>query len=415
MARRRRIASLRERVRKNASSTGGTSLLALPEGMDFFREKKGKVTIDILPYEVTQKHPDEVEPGEIWYKRPFWVHYKIGVDENAYICPRSVGQKCPICAYREKLINEDYEGNKEVIDALKPKLRVLYAIRVLNNPNYEEDKVYLWQIAYANFQKQLDREITEGEEEWADFPDPDNGYHLRVRFVEETFNGRKFLKADRIDFIERSEPIPDELLDQVPQLDDLLKILPYKKLEKIFWEGEDAPVSMEEGQDEEAEEKPSPKPKAKVEEVVEEEEEKPRPRRPRKEEDEEAEEKPRPRPRRRDEDEEAEEKPRQRRPRRRDDDEDERKPRRKPRADEEEDEEKPRHNRSRSRRRDEDGEEDEEKPRSKSKAKVEEEEDIPVEGRCPYGHEFGADFEAFADCDTCEMWTECQEAYEKNN
>lgn len=406
---RRRMSKFREKVRANAQDTGGTSaLFNLPEDAEFFKEKKGKFLIDIIPYEVTKPgHPDEVEPGDIWYKRPFFVHFGIGTAEKAYICPRSVGQKCPICEYRERLMKEDFDEHKEVIDALKPRVRVLYNVRVLNSSKYDEDKVYLWQIAFANFQKQLNTEIREGEEEWADFPDPEVGYTLKVRFVEESFQGRKFLQADRIDFIERDEPIPDEILEQAYPLDDILKVLPYEKLEEIFWESADTlPEPSDHIEEEEEEERPKRKALGarktkKVEEETEEEEERPK-RKAKKveEEPEEEEEKPRRKAKKAEEEEEEDipvEKPK-------------RKAKKEEPEEEEEVEEKPKR-KARKKREEEEVEEEEEKPKKKTKKKREEEEEEAPEEECPYGHEFGVDFDETDDCDVCELWPECRKAH----
>lgn len=403
---RRRMSKFREKVRANAQDTGGVSaLFNLPEDAEFFKEKKGKFLIDIIPYEVTRPgHPDEVEPGDIWYKRPFFVHFGIGTAEKAYICPRSVGQKCPICEYRERLMKEDFDEHKDVIDALKPRVRVLYNVRVLNSSKYEEDKVYLWQIAFANFQKQLNTEIREGEEEWADFPDPEVGYTLKVRFVEESFQGRKFLQADRIDFIERDEPIPDEILEQAYPLDDILKVLPYEKLEEIFWESADTLPEPSDHIEEEEEEEERPKRKAlgaRKAKQVEEETEEERPRRKAKKvekEPEEEEEKPRHKARKAEEEEDIPvEKPK-------------RKAKKEEAEEEEEVEEKPKR-KAHKKREEEEIEEEEEKPKKKSKRKREEEEEEAPEEECPYGHEFGVDFDETDDCDVCELWPECRKAH----
>ncbi|MCH7561603.1 MAG: hypothetical protein IIC67_09625, partial [Thaumarchaeota archaeon] len=85
----------REDVRKNArdSNTSGGNWFTLPEGVrQYAIEKKSKVEMNILPYEVTSKnHPDGIEPGILWYRYQFRVHHQIVPDDLSVVCTTSVG------------------------------------------------------------------------------------------------------------------------------------------------------------------------------------------------------------------------------------------------------------------------------------------------------------------------------------
>jgi hypothetical protein len=224
---------------ERASSSFG--YLDLPKDMKVFSpEPEGRVKLDFLPYEVTDpKHPDRdpesdiAVPGTLWYKRPFRTHRNIGVEQDTVVCLTSIGKKCPICEYRTKLANEKAE--KEVIDALKPSLRNLYIVVPLNSKKFEVE-IHVFDISQAMFQKQLNADLKEREENRR-FPDLEEGKTLDIRFESTTFGGSKpFPKCNRIDFDERKETYDESILEQVPNLDKILKILSYEELSAKFFE-----------------------------------------------------------------------------------------------------------------------------------------------------------------------------------
>lgn len=218
--------------------------LNLPSGLQVFKDEPGKrATFDILPYVVTEKrHPDRDDekgiavPGELWYKRPFRIHRNVGVNNDAVVCPTSVGRRCPICDYRNKRMQEGAEQKE--IDALKSSLRNLYVVVPKGHPKYEE-KPHVWDISQAMFQKLLNEEL-EDNDEYEAFPDLEEGFTLKVRFDSRTIGaGKPFSEASRIDFLEREEQYDEGILKKVPELDALPKILSYAQLEALFFELDD--------------------------------------------------------------------------------------------------------------------------------------------------------------------------------
>ena len=65
-----------------------------------FKEAKGTLDLDIIPYMVTsKKHPDSnseapnsAHKGNPWYKRPILVHHGIGAgkDKESLLCPKTL-------------------------------------------------------------------------------------------------------------------------------------------------------------------------------------------------------------------------------------------------------------------------------------------------------------------------------------
>jgi len=236
--------TMRDKVRKRAEEReqqgGGGFKYDLPDNVNFFQAKKGTMHLDILPYVVTQKTNPEAGPGEQWYQRTVWVHFGIGADDKAYLCPKTLNKKCPICENRSQLM-KDSNADSDTIAALKAKERELFNVVDLDD---EAKGVQLWEFSYHLFGKMLEEELREGKEEWGSFAELKNGYTLRLRFSEKQLGKNKFLEVSRIDF-ESREDYPDSVLDQVLDLDEILNVMDYKQLEKVFYELEDEDINKE--------------------------------------------------------------------------------------------------------------------------------------------------------------------------
>ena len=340
-------------TQQQASSNYG--YLMLPKSVSVFKEiPGGRASLDIIPYVVSdEKHMDrDVDydiaiPGGVWYKKPYKAHRQIGVNNDSVVCLTTIGKKCPICEYRSKMTREG--ADRSETDALKPSLRNLYVVIPLKNKDFEE-KMHIWDISQAMFQKLLNEELEENND-FEVFPDPEVGLSLKIRFEARTIGKSKpFAEASRIDFEEREEAYAEEIMEKAPNLDKILKILSYKELEALFLEIDDEDVDDEAPvvDDEDDDEEEAPKSLRKKKKVVEEPE----------------------------------------------DDDDEKEP-----ADEPED--------------DDDEDEEEEAPKPKKKTAPAPKKIAPTKSasksKCPHDHVFGTDNDEFDDCDTCKLWDECAE------
>jgi hypothetical protein len=230
-----------DNARNRQASTSYGHLL-LPKDVKVWNAEPGtkNVMFDVLPYTVTDpKHPDRnaerdvAVVGNLWYTRPYRVHRKIGVEEETVVCLSSFKEACPICEAREKQAKDG--ATKEQLKPLNTSRRHLYAIKPIGMKDYDEVP-HVFDIAYSNFQELLDKEVDEDELKEV-FPDPDEGFTLKVRFDAATFAGSKpYPEASRIDFIERDAPIDQKILDAVPNLDEMLKHYTYKELADKYYE-----------------------------------------------------------------------------------------------------------------------------------------------------------------------------------
>lgn len=240
---------VRANIEKQKSQKSQYGYLKLLKGVNVFKEEPGsRVKLDILPYVVTDpNHPDRDDelgiavPGALWYKRPFKLHRNIGYNNMPLVCPTSIGKRCPICEYKQRLLKEGKDWRDDSVKALKTYLRNLYIVVPLDNKNYEE-RPYVWDISDHLFQNKLSIELEENPE-YANFPDLEDGYTLRIRFTEEQFGKNKFADTSRIDFEKREKKYDESILDKVPNLDEVLVVLSYEQIEAKFFDSEDDAVT----------------------------------------------------------------------------------------------------------------------------------------------------------------------------
>jgi len=216
------------------------------------------------------------------------------------------------------------------------------------NRDWEND-FHIFDMSYHNFHNELDAELKE-DSAYENFAHPEEGLTLKVRWERSKWGDQKFCKANRIDFVERTEDYTWDEIDDLPSLDDIIlkSLRTYEELERLFMGAEAGGEG--DGEFADPDEKPERTRKRRSrpekEEAPEEEKETPA----------------------------EEEKPTRRRTR---------KPKEEP------EEEKPKTRRSR-------------KPKEKE-----------ADNDCPYGHKFGEDLDKFDDCEKCSSWDDCNDANKK--
>ena len=398
------MSSMRDRFKKRAKEGAQKGFsVSLPENVKRFAPKKGTYKLDVIPYTVSaKKHPDGVAAGELWCRRPFLIHYGVGVDNKPQVCPRTIGKPCPICEYYERERKRP-GADEDALKEIRAKARELYNVIDLGN---EDEGIQVLEMSYHLFGKLLENEINEADDdEVAGFAELKGGKTLKVRFSESSMGTNKFLEATRIDFLDRDD-YKKSILDDVVDLDTVFNILPYEELEAVFLEDEGAGMAADDDDE--------PKSKSKKKSY--------------KDDDDDDDEAPKTKKRSKSDDDDDDEKPKSRRSSKKeepeDDDDDEApKSRRsaKKAAPEEDDDadEKPKRKTASKKSSD-----DDEAPKTKAKKKPEPEDDEDDEpktkkggkkpsggGECPLSNgTFGKDFNKFDECDDCEIWSECGKA-----
>jgi hypothetical protein len=259
----------KERAKEQESRGGRGGAFRFPQDniLERYVPEKGIAKLDVLPYRVTRKnHPDDVAKGELWFRRPVKMHFNVGAQKKAVVCPTTFGKPCPICEYILAEYKNPNKDDKE-LSAIKLKEREGYVIRDADNP---KKGLFLLEMSYHNFGKKLEEEIREAEDDAvAGFAELDGGYTLKIRWAIETMGERKFIVASRIDFVERDE-IDEDILEQVPNMDDCVNLMEYEQLQKLFLEVGDEDEDEDEDDDPKSKSKSKSKSKKKDEDEEEE-------------------------------------------------------------------------------------------------------------------------------------------------
>jgi hypothetical protein len=347
----------KKKAEKNMNRTGG-GYLNTPEGAEFIKVKgKGPYNWDIIPYKVNVSNHPEVGKGEEWYQRTIFVHYNIGSDNKAFICPKTIGKPCPICEYVKELFNSDEEENIELAKQIKAKERELYNIIDLDD---QEKGVQLFEYSYHLFGKALDEEVNEGDDDLAGFAELEGGKTLEVHFRKKKLGKNEFYEVRKIDFEDREEYEKD-ILEDAYDLDSLLKVQGYDFLQKALF---DAPLEEEEDkEDDKEDDDDGDEPK---------------------------------KPSKKKSDKKADKKTAKKPKKSKDDDDDD------DGKDNDDNDDKSSKKSSKKK-----PEKKSEKKSSKKSSKKK------SENECPHGGTFGEDTDELDECEDCDMWTECQEKYEE--
>jgi hypothetical protein len=229
---------MRQRLEERKSEGGGGGTVRLPDGVEFFNPEKGTYEIDHFPYIVSEgRNQDGVKVGEEWHRRIFWIHRNIGAEEKRYVCLKTIGKPCPICAEYSRL-SKDRNADEEVVKALKPSERELYNILV-------DGKHYVFEMSAYLYGRIVEDELRNVDEQFLDYPMLKGGYTVKVRFGEKKLGKNSFLEAQRIDFLERDD-LSDKWLDKAVDLDQCLNILTAEQLELVLYGADPEPEPDEE-------------------------------------------------------------------------------------------------------------------------------------------------------------------------
>ena len=235
--------SYRDRMRRSfeekESSNGGTSILKLPEGMEWWKPKDGPNLINILPYEVSiANHPD-VNQGDYYYEKTIFVHY---LGKKSYICPKTINKPCSVCEHRSTLLRD--KADPDLIESFRAKKRQIFNVEDIENA---PGKIKIWEYAHFYFGGALEQEVNRlvkhpkrPRPEIATFCHPDDGFSLELTFKAGSFKGHDVKDCTHIEFVER-EPLTDAMLKTL-NLDTILNVLDNDKLKAIFLGTGDEPI-----------------------------------------------------------------------------------------------------------------------------------------------------------------------------
>ena len=287
---------LKKRLKESNERASGGSGFFLPnlENVSFWKCDSGEHLVDVVPYFAGENDPN-TKKGDPAYVLELYVHYGIGTDKRGVaVCnAKTYNKPCPICEHVNKMILDGEE--EEVTSPLKAKRRCIYNIISYDSGKEEEKGVQIWDVAHwfseNHFQGLARKPVRRGKSSGDPFiyyMDPEEGKTLG--FVKEGKQKSTKYKAHR--FVDRDYSIEQDVLDTAHCLDELINILSYDEVYRLYWgvdsdgdEEEETPSKKhstkkeerkkkpvinedEEGIDDEEEEEEKPKAKSKVKKNV---------------------------------------------------------------------------------------------------------------------------------------------------
>jgi len=234
--------SIQERIRENHkkrkdfSIQGRENVLDLPDSVKFYKssfDKKNKIII--LPYKVKTDNDPKAKKGEENYVLEYFVHYDVGINKNQFVClNRTYGKPCPICEELEKLKKEDDKESEKLIKKYKASKKASY--NVLDCLSESPSDVLVFNASFAYFEKEMLEEVIDPEtDDLICFADPsENGYYVKFKAIEETFEGRKHSKYKNFSFEKRGKAIPKKIMEKVLSLDEFLVVPTYEQVKAAF-------------------------------------------------------------------------------------------------------------------------------------------------------------------------------------
>jgi len=236
-----REALLRRTIESNERREGDASLRYFKADLDLPLwqariTKEDPHIIDIIPFVAGSKYPTKVDKrhpvnaGDYTYWLEVYAHQNVGPGKEWVVCPtRNYGMPCPICEEIDQRIKEgqDWEQYKDI----SPKRRCVYNIVCYDNPKEEAKGVQIWEVSYKYGEGpiQLAAKNTRGGGV-VPFADPSVGKSVSFEVANDdyrTIQGHKL--------IDRDYEISEEVLDGTFVLDEIINLLPYDEIYKMFF------------------------------------------------------------------------------------------------------------------------------------------------------------------------------------
>jgi hypothetical protein len=118
---------------------------------------------------------------------------------------------------------------------LYPKDRILYIVVPIDHPDYDEIP-HVWDMSVKLFAETLADTLDQDKnKDKKGFPDLENGLTLEMELKWKKLGKNSFPEVTHIDFLER-KPYDESILDEVPNLDEILNVLPYDEIKEMFFE-----------------------------------------------------------------------------------------------------------------------------------------------------------------------------------
>jgi hypothetical protein len=195
-------------------------------------DDKNPHVIDIIPYTVGKNPSDKkAKPGDFAYVAEYYVHSGIGANEDRVVCPnKTFDMPCPICEDRKEL-SDQFGFEDERVKKLKPSRQCVYNVWVYDTAEEEKKGVQIWIVAHWFFERFLmDLAKLPRDGGFVAFADPDEG--KQIQFYRK---GKENVTFTGHQFINRDYNIPDEILESVYCIEDIVVVHDYDTLATMYY------------------------------------------------------------------------------------------------------------------------------------------------------------------------------------
>lgn len=171
-----------------------------------FRPPKGKTHLRVLP-----PHPD----SKRWFKKSF-EHW---VGDGHVVCPRQIGNACPICEKGEALYSKRTEDSIEAANEMRPREQYYYNVIVFNSPDEKVTPKSGVQVMRSG--KKIHSHLVDLDEDfsggWGDMTNPNKGFDITITRTGEGRNDTEYL----VKGVPGSKPLKEALESYGVELDTL--------------------------------------------------------------------------------------------------------------------------------------------------------------------------------------------------
>jgi hypothetical protein len=151
------------------------------------------------------------------------VHFGVGLDNDVIVCPyRVLGKSCYRCKKQKQLYGKAKESTDEIIK-LYPSDRVIYLLwnrtNELHNEKDPEYKLSVWNSPKKGFHSELQSLVrdkkTKKIRDISDISEDGEGKTVYFEITIQESKKGKFPSYGSFELMDRDEPIPDEILEQL--------------------------------------------------------------------------------------------------------------------------------------------------------------------------------------------------------
>jgi len=243
MAKSKFARGIRRRLKKQEEEAqGGSGVFKGDLKIQRWKPKEGQHMIDVVPYFAGKNDsPEAREDGT--YMFSYGVHYRVGIDEKTYVCPRTIpgweDRRCPICEHAAKMKQEgmDFDDYKVFF----PKKRELYNVIVQDSEKERDKGVQVFDVSYHFMGKLLEpimkKPIRAGMEDvdpYIDFAlETTDGKTIAFSIGSKKVGKDTYPTYTGHRFVDRDYDL-EEYLDDTYILDEILYVPSYDEIYKDF-------------------------------------------------------------------------------------------------------------------------------------------------------------------------------------